>query len=204
MFHSPMRQWFLTALALFASMLVASCGSGSISPTLAPTQAAAQTLPTSAPTETNAPTVIPTAVPTQTPAPTFTPTTEPTTSVMSTTPPISVPTASPTQTTAPATLTEADATRPTPEKLDINAIFPQGSGRELVLDNCLACHTFVRIVLGQRNKDEWAMVRRKMRPDVSRLSDAEADSLFGYLEATFNETKPVPILPDWLLVQDTW
>ncbi len=89
-------------------------------------------------------------------------------------------------------------------QVDLNKIFPPGTGRDLVLENCLACHTFVRIVTGQRDAQGWAVVKREMRPDVRNLSDQEVDTLFAYLEANFNNTKSVPSLPDWLLQADPW
>lgn len=86
----------------------------------------------------------------------------------------------------------------------MDAIFPQGKGRDLVLYTCTACHTFVRIVLGQRSVERWEIVKRNHRPRVPLLSDSNFDALFAYLEANFNETKPVPSLPDWLLESDSW
>ena len=86
----------------------------------------------------------------------------------------------------------------------MNAIFPQGDGRELVLANCTACHGFVRIVLTERTRDEWATVKRSMAPKVSALSDDQIDSLFAYLEANFNDTKPAPKLPAWFLQAALW
>lgn len=122
-----------------------------------------------------------------------------------------VPSATPASVPGPASETEYGppgdtALSPTPgvQKLDMDIIFPPGAGRELLLYNCTACHSFVRIVLGQRSKQEWLLVRRKMRPNVSHLSDAEVDTLFAYAEANFNETKPVPDLPRWLTEMDTW
>ena len=91
-----------------------------------------------------------------------------------------------------------------PLKLDMDAIFPQGDGRELVLANCTACHGFVRIVLTERTRDEWATVKRSMAPKVSALSDDQIDSLFTYLEANFNDTKPAPKLPAWFLQAAPW
>ena len=92
----------------------------------------------------------------------------------------------------------------TQRKLDMDAIFPRGEGRELVLDNCTGCHGFVRIVLTERTRDEWATVKRSMAPKVSALSDEQIDSLFTYLEGNFNDTKPAPKLPAWFLEAAPW
>ena len=88
--------------------------------------------------------------------------------------------------------------------LDMEAIFPPGAGRDLVLNNCLTCHSFVRFVLLQRTPEQWAYTKRTMRPQVPHLSDAEADRLFGYLEQHFNDHTPVPVLPEWFLRSVVW
>jgi hypothetical protein len=76
-------------------------------------------------------------------------------------------------------------------------MFPPGEGRNLVINNCSACHSFVRIVAAQRPKSAWVMVKAKMRPNVPSLTDEEANTLFNYLAENFNDTKPAPCLPDW-------
>lgn len=86
----------------------------------------------------------------------------------------------------------------------MDAIFPRGDGRDLVLYNCTACHTFVRIVLGQRTKERWEIVKRNHRPRVPQVPDSDLDRIFEYVESNFNETKPVPSLPNWLLEADSW
>src|SRR5713101_6517766 len=40
-------------------------------------------------------------------------------------------------------------------KVNLEEIFPAGVGRDLVLDNCQSCHTFVPIVVLQMDKDAW-------------------------------------------------
>ncbi len=89
-------------------------------------------------------------------------------------------------------------------KLNMDSIFPPDPEREVVLYTCTACHTFVRIVLGQRNLERWEAVKNQHRLRVRSLSNSDFDALFAYLEANFNETKPVPTLPDWLLASDSW
>ena len=39
--------------------------------------------------------------------------------------------------------------------VDIDAIFPPGPGKDLVLNNCQNCHTWVPIVVLQMNEQEW-------------------------------------------------
>ena len=90
----------------------------------------------------------------------------------------------------------------TPAKLDIDAIFPRGEGRDLVLNNCTSCHTIVPIVVLQMTKDAWDLNAREHRDRVTSLSDADFATLYTYLVANFNPDRPVPQLPKELL--DTW
>ncbi len=110
----------------------------------------------------------------------------------------------PTATVVPLAATNAPAARPAGSdvattRVDLDKIFPPGKGRDLALFNCTGCHTWVRLVIGQRTLGAWQAVRRRMAPKASGLSPQEIDDLFGYLEENFNDTKPVPAIPDWLL-----
>ena len=98
----------------------------------------------------------------------------------------------------------ADPPPGVPLKIDMDAIFPHGAGRDLLLDNCTNCHSFVRIVLMQRTRERWAIVKANMRPRVVGLSDQDVDTIFEYLEASFNDSRPEPKLPKWLLETETW
>jgi hypothetical protein len=86
----------------------------------------------------------------------------------------------------------------------MDAIFPPGDGRDLVLDNCLTCHSFLRFVLLQRTPEQWAYTRRTMRQQVPHLDETQVDRLFGYLEAHFNDRTPPPELPEWFLRSFVW
>lgn len=106
-----------------------------------------------------------------------------------------------------------------PHKVNMDAIFPPGEGRDLVLWNCMNCHTFVRIVAGHNSHSHsadagshshdhsaegpvydthWDTHRIFHRARLWRLSDQELDVLYAYLKANFNDTKPEPQLPCWL------
>lgn len=86
--------------------------------------------------------------------------------------------------------------------VDMDEIFPPGEGRDLVLNNCQNCHTWVPIVVLQMNEDEWARWARDHRPRVEALSDEDFDTLYAYLVENFNPDTPVPELPEALL--NTW
>lgn len=87
-------------------------------------------------------------------------------------------------------------------KVNLDEIFPKGRGRELVLNNCTACHTFVPIVTLQMSKDSWERNRGIHRERVPNLTDDEINVLYSYLEANFNPNRPPAKLPQALL--DTW
>jgi hypothetical protein len=100
--------------------------------------------------------------------------------------------------TAPAAASTGGATN----KIDMDAIFPAGPGRDLVLNNCQNCHTFVPIVVLQMEEAAWTRSSVDHRPRVSGLNDADFKTLYDYLKANFNPSHPVPKLPQALL--DTW
>jgi hypothetical protein len=87
-------------------------------------------------------------------------------------------------------------------RLDMNAIFPPGPGRELLLNNCQNCHTFVPIVVLQMDKEAWQRNSLDHRERVTTLTDEEFKTLYEYLSANFNPDRPVPELPKALL--ETW
>src|SRR5262245_44236552 len=70
-------------------------------------------------------------------------------------------------------------------KVNLNEIFPAGRGRELVLNNCTTCHTFVPIVILQMTKQAWERNSRDHRGRVAALSEADFKLLYEYLEANF-------------------
>ncbi len=87
-------------------------------------------------------------------------------------------------------------------KVDMDAIFPAGAGRDLVLNNCQNCHTFVPIVILQMDEDGWTRSSLDHRGRVAGLSDEEFTTLYTYLKANFNPNRPVPKLPQELL--ESW
>ena len=86
--------------------------------------------------------------------------------------------------------------------MNLDEIFPPGRGRELVLNNCTTCHTFVPIVVLQLTKEAWERNRSIHRDRVPAMTDADFNVLYDYLAASFNPGRPVPKLPQSLL--DTW
>ena len=87
-------------------------------------------------------------------------------------------------------------------KVDLEHIFPPGPGRDLVLENCQNCHTFVPIVVLQMDKDAWHRSSLDHRERVTTLSDEQFKTVYSYLETHFGPDHPVPVLPKELL--KTW
>jgi mono/diheme cytochrome c family protein len=89
-----------------------------------------------------------------------------------------------------------------PATVDLAAIFPQGPGRDLVLENCQNCHTFVPIVVLQMDRDAWHRNSLDHRERVTTLTDEQFTILYEYLTTNFGPHRPVPRLPKELL--KTW
>jgi len=89
-----------------------------------------------------------------------------------------------------------------PVKLDMEAIFPPGPGRDLSLGSCTNCHNIAPIVTLQKTREEWERTAREHRESVLGLSDEEFETLFEYLIANFNPERPVPEIPQILI--DAW
>ncbi|MEZ5287828.1 MAG: hypothetical protein R2712_24110 [Vicinamibacterales bacterium] len=86
-----------------------------------------------------------------------------------------------------------------PTRVDLDAIFPPGEGRDLVLSSCQNCHTFVPIVILQMDKDAWLRNSRDHRDRVASLTDAQFAQVYAYLTEHFGPHRPVPELPAELL-----
>jgi mono/diheme cytochrome c family protein len=87
-------------------------------------------------------------------------------------------------------------------KVNLDEIFPPGEGRDIVLNNCQNCHTFVPIVVLQMEEAAWTRNSIDHRERVTQLSDEDFKTLYTYLKANFHPGRPVPRLPKELL--DTW
>ena len=96
----------------------------------------------------------------------------------------------------------AAATGSSGARLDMDKIFPPGEGRELILQNCTNCHTFVPIALARNAPNEWRSQRTQHRQRVPGLTDAQVDIMYGYLIKNNAPGRPLPELPEDLL--RTW
>jgi len=84
----------------------------------------------------------------------------------------------------------------------INDVFPEGAGRDLVLDNCQSCHVLVPILVLPLDEAAWYRSSLEHRERVEGLTDDEFETLYQYLESNFTPDKPTPELPPALL--DSW
>ena len=94
---------------------------------------------------------------------------------------------------------ESEPAKYTPTRVDLDAIFPPGAGRDLVLNNCQSCHVWVPIVILQMDKDAWRRNSLEHRGRVEALRDEDFETLYRYLSSTFTPERPVPELPAALL-----
>ena len=85
---------------------------------------------------------------------------------------------------------------------NIRDVFPEGPGRELVLDNCQSCHVLVPILILRMDEAAWYRNSLEHRERVEGLDDDDFEILYDYLSSTFTPDSPVPELPPALL--DTW
>lgn len=88
-------------------------------------------------------------------------------------------------------------------RIDLDAIFPPGEGRDLVLSNCTSCHSFVPVVIVGFNSDEWDRNARDHQDRVTGMTEEERAILYAYLKEHFGPDDPVPELPPELLEQWT-
>jgi hypothetical protein len=84
---------------------------------------------------------------------------------------------------------------------NMTSIFPPGPGRELVLNTCGSCHSAVCATRGQRTADRWESIKKDHKDKLTAISNVDLNTMFSYLAANFNETKPEPQVPAELLQQ---
>jgi len=78
------------------------------------------------------------------------------------------------------------------------------TARNVILNNCTTCHTFVPIVMQSFDGDGWRglLTRHVENGRVSQLSPDQVENLRLYLAENFNGDLPPPDLPQALL--ETW
>ena len=112
-------------------------------------------------------------------------------------------------TQAPGSAPAASQPQPTPmtaaigaaKAMNVAAIFPQGPGRDQVLDTCGTCHPVACSARGQRNAQQWDRIQESHKDKLTSVSSEDMTALFSYLKANFNDTKPEPQIPAEFLQQ---
>ena len=76
--------------------------------------------------------------------------------------------------------------------------------RDLLLNNCTVCHTFVPIVMQQFDSNGWnsLLERHVAAARTNQLASKDITVIHDYLAANFNGKLPPPELPPALL--ETW
>lgn len=69
------------------------------------------------------------------------------------------------------------------------------AARNVLLNNCTSCHTFVPIVKAQKPEAAWAPFLSAHRERVPHLSEDDFKLLGDFLRSHYNDTVPVPALP---------
>ncbi len=87
------------------------------------------------------------------------------------------------------------------QKLNLDDFAPPARGRDLLIQNCNACHSFACAIRGRRTLEHIQSIKHDMRDKVSSLTDEDYNTLFAYLEENFNSTKAEPKLPQQLVQQ---
>jgi hypothetical protein len=72
-------------------------------------------------------------------------------------------------------------------------------GRELILQSCTACPTFVRIARAQKTEAQWDATLSVHRLRTVNLSDEQFARVRQYLVSHFNPEHPQPAVPPELL-----
>ena len=81
------------------------------------------------------------------------------------------------------------------EPATVADIFPEGEGRQIVLNNCASCHAVACTAIGQRTEGRWGELREAHREHVPTLSEESLVAAFAYLSANFGADRPEPNVP---------
>ena len=77
----------------------------------------------------------------------------------------------------------------------IAELFPDGGGKDLVLNNCSSCHAVACSAIGQRTNARWDNLKEDHRDKASSLPEDDLETLFAYLKENFNDSQPEPMVP---------
>ena len=101
----------------------------------------------------------------------------------------------PTSTATPAQVLHPGPDPTPPPGAQVAGFFPEGPGRDLVLEWCGTCHSLARILTTRKDPEGWANYMKTRRADIAFLGDEEVKTVLDYLVANFTPDKPIPQLP---------
>ena len=105
------------------------------------------------------------------------------------------PTAQPTPTATPAEVPHPGPDPTPPPGAQVASFFPEGAGRDLVLEWCGTCHNLALILTTRKPAEGWATYMKSRRADIAFLGDEEVKTVLDYLVANCTPDKPTPQLP---------
>jgi mono/diheme cytochrome c family protein len=100
---------------------------------------------------------------------------------------------------SPAAPAQSVAPAPANGPQTVVDLFPEGEGRQIVLNNCSSCHAVACAAMGQRPASRWSELREAHREHVPSLSDDDLRTAFAYLQTHFDDQQPEPYIPPQFL-----
>ncbi len=86
-------------------------------------------------------------------------------------------------------------------KIDLNAVLPDGPGRELVLQYCVGCHIAAPIAVAAKSPEGWD-AQRENHSRFLQFGDDIVDKIYAYLKKYYPEDRQIPELPPEFL--ESW
>ncbi len=74
-------------------------------------------------------------------------------------------------------------------------IFPEGLGRDLVIESCGGCHAAACSAIGQRTPARWRALEIDHSDRVADMSEEDYRIVFSYLSENFHDGQPEPVVP---------
>lgn len=94
---------------------------------------------------------------------------------------------------------EPDAADPSPvaasAPMSLADIFPEGLGRDLVIESCGGCHAVACSAIGQRTAARWKALEIDHSDRVADMGEEDYRLVFAYLSENFHDGRPEPVIP---------
>ena len=86
---------------------------------------------------------------------------------------------------------QADSSKSTTHTDDASSL-PDGPGKDLVVKNCLACHSVKTTTSKRGSEDDWAQTVSTMIGKGANLTDDQAEQVVEYMAKHFGPTDTKP------------